>query len=85
MLGPMNFLPRLLMCYAIVSIGPALLIWFQSENLNMVLNAISHREVKLQTIFKMVRRAGRRQETTNIRPKVIMTAEKVVIKAGAFV
>ena len=45
MLGPMmNFLPRLLMCHAILSIGPALLIWFQSENLNMVLNVISHRE-----------------------------------------
>ena len=34
MLGPvMNFLPRLLMCHAIVCIGPALLIWFQSEEL----------------------------------------------------
>ena len=27
-----------------VCIGPALLIWFQSENLNMVLNVILHRE-----------------------------------------
>ena len=46
MLGPvMNFLPRLLMFHAIVCIGPALLIWFQSENLNMVLNVILHREV----------------------------------------
>ena len=45
MLGPMmNFLPRLLMCHAIVSISPALLIWFQSENLNMALNVILHRE-----------------------------------------
>ena len=45
MLGPvMNFLPRLLMCHAIVCIGPALLIWFQSENLNMVLNVILYRE-----------------------------------------
>ena len=43
MFGPvMNFLPRLLMCHAIVCIGPALLIWFQSENLNMVLNVILH-------------------------------------------
>ena len=46
MFGPvMNFLPRLLMCHALVCIGPALLIWFQSENLNMVLNVILHREV----------------------------------------
>ena len=46
MFGPvMNFLPRLLMCHAIVCIGPALLIWFQSENLNMVLNVILPREV----------------------------------------
>ena len=46
MLGPvMNFLPRLLMCHAIVCIGPALLKWFQFENLNMVLNVILHTEV----------------------------------------
>ena len=32
------------MCHAIVSIGPALLIWFQFENLNMVLKVISQRE-----------------------------------------
>ena len=32
------------MCHAIVSIGPALLIRFQSENLNMVLKVISQRE-----------------------------------------
>ena len=45
MLGPvMNVLPRLLMCHAIVCIGPALLIWFHSENLNMVLNMILYRE-----------------------------------------
>ena len=46
MLGPViNFLPRLLMCHAIVCIVPALLIWLQSENLNMVLNVILLREV----------------------------------------
>ena len=45
MLGPvMNLLPRILMCHAIVCIAPALLIWFQSENLNMVLNVILYRE-----------------------------------------
>ena len=32
----------------------------------------------------MVRQAGRRQEKTNTRPKVIIKAEKVVIKVGAF-
>ena len=32
----------------------------------------------------MVRQAGRRQEKTNTRPKLIITAENVVIKVGAF-
>ena len=40
----MNFPARLLMCHAIVRIGSTLLIWFQSENLNIVLNVRSHRE-----------------------------------------
>ena len=42
------------------------------------------REVNWQKIFKMVRRAGRRQETTNMRPKVIIRASKVIIEVGAY-
>ena len=47
------------MCLAIASIGPSLLIWFQLENLNMVVNVIweyiyrIQREVNWQKIFKM--------------------------------
>ena len=86
----MSFPTRLPMCHAIVSIGPSLLIWFQLENLNMVVNVIweyiyrIQREVNWQKIFKMVRRAGRRQETTNMRPKVIIRASKVIIEVGAY-
>ena len=86
----MSFLTRLPMCHAIASIGPLLLIWFQLEDLNMVVNVIweyiyrIQREVNWQKIFKMVRRAGRRQETTNMRPQVIIRASKVIIEVGAY-
>ena len=86
----MSFLTRFPMCHAIASIGPALLIWFQLENLNMVVNVIweyiyrIQREVNWQKIFKMVRRAARRQETTNMTPKVIIRASKVIIEVGAY-
>ena len=78
------------MCLAIASIGPSLLIWFQLENLNMVVNVIweyiyrIQREVNWQKIFKMVRRAARRPETTNMTPKVIIRASKVIIEVGAY-
>ena len=42
------------------------------------------REVNWQKISKMVRRAGRRQQTTNMRPKVIIRASKVIIEVGAY-
>ena len=78
------------MCHAIASIGPSLLIWFQLEDLNMVVNVIweyiyrIQREVNWEKIFKMVRRAGRRHETTNMRPQVIIRASKVIIEVGAY-
>ena len=42
------------------------------------------REVNWQKIFKMVRRAGSREETTNMRPQVIIRASKVIIEVGAY-
>ena len=86
----MSFPTRLPMCHAIASSGPSLLIWFQLENLNMVVNVIweyiyrIQREVNWQKIFKMVRWAARRQETTNMTPKVIIRASKVIIEVGAY-
>ena len=82
----MSFPTRLPMCHAIASIGPSLLIWFQLENLNVIWEYIYRvqREVNWQKIFKMVRRAARRQETTNMTPKVIIRAPKVIIEVGAY-
>lgn len=42
------------------------------------------REVNWQNISKMVRRTGRRQQMTNMRPKVITRESKVIIEVGAF-
>ena len=39
---------------------------------------------ELAKIFKIVRRAGRRQETTDMRPKVIIRASKVILEVGAY-
>ena len=65
----------------------ALLIWFQSENLNMVLNVISHREVgKLVEDFSKWWGWDEQEGDKRLdeHEAVMITAEKVVTKVGLF-